>query len=110
MTSDQKTFPVLKLKSTAQADLVLLMTDVRIFLSSDRLRIFFFWLNNRDGWPLVALHLLWSFGSFGTNNYSYAEDLGSYLFIPMYTVTLDSPHPVDTYLRAGTGCLAFINI
>ena len=48
MISDQNTFPVLKLKSTAQADLVLLMTDVRIFLSSDRLRISFFWLNNKD--------------------------------------------------------------
>ena len=68
ITSDQNTFPVLKLKSTAQADLVLLMTDVRIFLSSDRLRISFFWLNSRDGWPLVALHLVWSFGSFGTDH------------------------------------------
>ena len=110
MTSDQNTFPVLKLKSTAQADLVLLMTDVKIFLSSDRLRISFFWLNSSDAWPLVALHLVWSFGSFGTNHYSYADDLGAYLFISVYTVTLDSPHPVDTYLRAGTGCLAFINI
>ena len=64
--SDQNTFPVLKLKSTAQADLVLLTTEPMIFLSRDKGRMSFFWLNSRDGCPLMALHLVWSLGSLNT--------------------------------------------
>ena len=90
MTSDQKTIPVLKLKSTAQEDLVLFTIGVMLGLSRDSLRISVLWANSREGWPSLALQLVPSCGSWASWQIVCNYYRLHYLYISLQTGTFVS--------------------
>ena len=88
------------------------MTEVMIFLSSAKFLILCFWVNIKAGCPCIALHLVWSAGSY-TDLVIFIlsrNNTGTYLLISQDTVTLIASHPVNTDLGANTRGQTLINI